>query len=282
MTSILISSDDPQISMDIGHQLADADGYRYVGRDLLSSVATQYDFAEEKLTMALDGTGGRKLSKRQRIHLLSHIQAATLQELSADNVVCVGLAAHLYVKGVSHVLRLRVLANPEERLAAVAQQQGLSSRKARKFIEKEQVSCARWSTVFFCASEADPAIYDIVVQLKQINAERVKQIVRDMAGLRGFQTMTYSRKCLDDLLMASQVRSELLPVYRDIRVSADGDRVVVQVKCAKRKRLQVASEIKKSAGGIRNVGLVEVHAVSSLRDAQEVGEIPPQAFVNGD
>ncbi len=268
MTSILISSDDHQTSEDIAQQLADREGYDHVGRPLLKSVAEKYDVSEEKLRWALSGAGGRKISKKERSLLLAYIQAETLAGLASDGVVCTDLAAHLYVSNVSHVLQLRVLAKPDTRLAQFAEQNKLTPKKAKKKLEKERTGRIRWSTESFGVNEYDPSIYDIVVQMQQIDLEKVLQIVRDTASFRGFRTMTYSRKCLHDLLLASKVRVALLPSYPEILVKGDGDRVIVHVKCSKRKKPQTVSEIKKIAGGVESVGLVEVHVVSKLQDVQ--------------
>jgi hypothetical protein len=86
-----------------------------------------------------------------------------------------------------------------------------------------------------------------------------------MAGYRKFQPMTYSLKCLDNLAMASKVRSMLLPKYPEIEVDADGGRVIVKVKCPKWQKLSIVEAIKKSVGEIPGVNLVEVHTVTNLR-----------------
>jgi len=267
MTSILLSSDDPQVAEDIAFRFAQGEGYKHVGLSLLSEIAKKHDVSEEKLQWALDGTGARKVSRKERDVLLSYVQAATLETLVQDRVVSAGLAAHLYVKNVSHVLQLRVLANPEKRLEEYGEQHKLSRRKAQKALEKLREERIRWSTESFGVSEYDPSIYDIVVQLKQIDTDRVLRIIRETAAFRGFQTMTYSRRCLQNLQLASEVHVALLPSYPAIRVKADGDRVIVHVKCSKRQKPQTVSGIKELARGVETVGLVEVHTVSDLRDA---------------
>lgn len=282
MTSILISSDDDTVSEDLARQLTAGDDYTYLGDELLDRVAEQHEVERQQLRWALDGTGGRKLSRSQRNLLLCHIETAVLEALAADNVVSVGLAAHLYVKNVSHILHLRVLANPDKRLERIVEEEGLSPRRAQKRVEKEKQGRVRWSCELFGVDESNPALYDIVVQLKQIDAHRVLQIVQDTAGFRGFRTMTYSRNCLQDLLLANRARGALLPEYPDIRTMADGDRVIVHVKCAKRKKQQVVSGIKETASKVEGVGLVEVHAVSNLKAITVDDEQEPRQFVNGD
>jgi len=282
MTSILISSDDPQIGEDIAHRLAQDAGFDYVGQSLLDEIAKQKDVTRNQLEWALEGTGGRRLSKPQRALLQSYIQTATLEALMKDNVVCFGLAAHLHVYGVSHLLHLRVLANPAERHRALTQDKGYSDKKAAKVLEKERGLRSRHTLESFGVDECDPALYDIVVQLKQISPERVIQIVRDTAELRGFATMTYSRNCLADLLRASRIREALLPEFQDLRVVADGDRVIVHVKCSNRVRNKVIAQIKETASAVENVTLVEVHTVRNLREVSDGRDRDPGVMLYGE
>jgi cytidylate kinase len=265
MTSIIVSSDDLAVGQTIGKKTADALGYRYFDRGLLKQVAKQFDVKEEKLLQVLDGSPAARLSAKTRDLLISYIQTLTLEQMQKDNVVCTNLAAHLYVRDVSHVLIIRVLADSEARAERIMARKGVSLRKALKIIEQKKSSRARWSIDTFALDENDPSIYDLMISLGQIEPEKVVEIIKDMAGYRKFQPMTYSVKCMDNLAMASRVRSMLLPKYPEIKVAADGGRVIVKIKCPKWQKLSIVEAIKKSVGKVPGVSLVEVHAVTNLR-----------------
>ena len=68
---------------------------------------------------------------KQWNRIMAYIQEAVLGELLKDNVVCQGLAARLYVLGVSHALRVRILTDPQTHIQAVAKKEGFP-RPGRK------------------------------------------------------------------------------------------------------------------------------------------------------
>ncbi len=241
-------------------------------------MAERHEIAVRELEWTLDGTGGRRLPRPRRELLLCHIQVAALEAIAADRIVCVGLGAHLFVRDVSHILHLRLLADPDTRLGQLAQEQSISTRKAQKVLEKEQLARSRWTMEAFGVDEYDPALYDIVVGLKQISTERALRLIRDTAAFRAFRTMTYSRKCLEDLVLATKVRQRLLPSLSDLHVRADGDRVIVTVKCSKRRKPQLVGEIKKLAGEMDGVGLVEVHTVSTMGALADAARPEPRRW----
>lgn len=265
MTSIIVSSDDLAVGQIIGKKTADALGYRYFDRGLLKQVAKRFDVKEEKLNQVIDGSPTSRLSAKTRDLLVSYIQTLTLEQIQKDNVVCTNLAAHLYVRDVSHVLIIRVLADSEERAKQIMERKGVSLRKALKIIEQKKTSRAEWSIDTFSLNENDPSIYDMMISLGQIETEKVIEIIKDMAGYRKFQPMTYSVKCMENLAMASRVRSMLLPKYPEVKVAADGGRVIVNLRCSKWQKLSIVEAIKKRVGEIRGVSLVEVHAATNLR-----------------
>ncbi len=265
MTSIIVSSDNPEVGRTIGKQTAEALGYRYLDRGLLKQVAEQFDVKEEKLQRALDGSPAFRMTAKARDLFISQIQTVTLEEIQKDGVVCANLAAHLYVRDVSHVLMIRILTDSGSRAKQVMAQKGVSLKKALKVIEKERGNQTRWSIDSFGLDENDPSIYDMVISLGQIETEKVIEIVKDMSGYRKFQPMSYSVRCLNDLALASKVRSLLLPKYPELKVAADGDKVIVNIRCPRWQKLNNVEAIKKSVGEISGVSLVEVHAVTNLR-----------------
>ncbi|MFH1130947.1 MAG: cytidylate kinase family protein [Pseudomonadota bacterium] len=268
MTSVIVSSDVQEIGQLVGEKTASALGYKFIGRSLLSEVAERYQVKEDKLLRALERGTAPKLSNKADDYLLSCIQTVTLEQLLRGSVVCTGLAAHLYVRDVSHVLMLRVLSNAEARINALAAQKKISTKKASKLLEKERVRCVQWSTAYFAIDESAPSTYDIVISLDHLEIDKVIDIVKDMTSYRKFKPMTYSRKRLKDLALASRVRTALLCQYSDVKVSADGDIAIVFVKCSQRKKQKIAEEMKKVVRQVPGVKIVQVHAVSNLRNLE--------------
>jgi cytidylate kinase len=271
MTSVIISSDADSVCQTIGKEVASVLGIELLDASLLEEVAARYKVKEDKLRRVLDAASSSRMSTKSRDLLLAYIQTVTLERMVENSVVCIDLAAHLYVRAVSHVLMVHVLSDAAAQVNKIAARTKVSPRKAQKLQEREKARRARWSLEGFGIDENSPSIYDMVISLGQIEQEKVVEIIKDMAGYRKFQPMTYSRRCLEDLATASKVRAALLSKFPDIKVGADGDTAIVHIKCSKRQKQKAAGEIKEIAGKIPEVSLVEVHAVQSLRDLKEAG-----------
>ncbi|MFC1610501.1 AAA family ATPase [Myxococcota bacterium] len=264
MPSIIVSADVPDTGHAIGEKVAQALGYGFVGRELLEEVAERHAVDKKRLWRALTPSSYRKLAKRERDLLLSYVESATLQELTKDSMVCTDLAAHLYARDISHILMIHILSESQTGLRGIKPANDASQRRATKTRLQEKALRSRWSTECFSVDETDPSNYDMVLSLGQIEIDKLVDVMRDMAGYRKFQSMSYSQKCLNDLSLAAAVRTALLPNHPEIRVRANGETVVVHVKCSRWKKQNVVASIKEIVGQFDVVGLVEVHAATKI------------------
>ena len=271
MAVIVISSDFYETGREIAESTAKVLGYDCVGREILGRVADRYQVAETKLTQALNQTPSvLGLPSRLWKRCLAYIQEATLTELLKDNKVCQGLAAHAYVTGISHVLRVRVLSDAEKRAERLATQEGMSLGRAMKVLEREKKASRRWSMDAYRVDETDPSRYDLVISLSQIDRDEAVKIMKETVAYARFKPMTYSITCLQDLALSSRVRAELLGRFPNVRVSASSGTVIIETTTLKREKEKKARAIKESVAKIPGVEYVEVHVINDLlRQAAE-------------
>jgi cytidylate kinase len=266
MSIFIISSDAREIEQKIAKQIAEAMGYKLLDRDILPEVAAKYQIDSNKLSEALKTTPSlfKKLQSRQWRHYLACNEADVLEKLMADNIVCQGLAAHLYVNDVSHAMKVRVLSGNRQGIQMVAEKNGISLQKAEKWRADVLQLRKKWSLAAYNYDETDLTRYDLVINLEQIDpAEAVKTII-GAAEYRKFQVMTYSMKCLSDLALAAKVNSVLLQSMADVRVQARDGSVVVLTKASNRQKSKKIETIKSLAGGVEGVSYVEVHVKKNI------------------
>jgi len=271
MPIIIISSDSYKTGRDIAERVAKATGYDYVDREILEPAAAKANLQAEKLVKALEETSSfLGLSSKVKTRCLAYIQEATLGQLLEDDVVCHGLGAHLFVLGVSHALKVRVLTEPEELILQLSLDGGGTSEKSKKQIKRLEAQQRKWSLEAFDLDETDPANYDMVISLSQIDPDEAVKTIAELSGYRKFQPMTYSIKCLKDKELASRVRVALMERFPDVRVLANGSTIVVETKAIKREKQKRTEAIKTLAGGIVGVDYVEVHVANDIfRQAAE-------------
>lgn len=264
MSLIIVSADDCKQGDEISQKVAGVLGYRYLGRDLLDLVATEHGVSREELAQALDEPPGLLSRRSRRQRLLCFIEAACLDVLLNDNVVCFGLAAHMYVRAVSHALKVRVINEPEQKAQKLAQAEGISVDKARKQVLRQTKEERRWSEDAYHLDQTDAALYDLVISLGTLELEKAVEIICDTVGYRKFQAMTYSRKLMQDKALAARVRLELLENFPEIRVEANDGTVVAYIQSLKKDQRKKQEMVREIAGGLPGVRHVEVHIIRDL------------------
>ena len=265
MSIIIISSDSYGIGRDMAKSTAEAMGYDFLGREILGRVTVKYEIPEERLIKALEeypSFFGKSLKLWNR-HL-AYIQEAVMSDLLKDNLVCQGLAAHLYVLGVSHALRVHILSDAEESVRQLVSQEGISTEKARKRFNREKKRRRRWSMEAFNLDETDPSQYDLVISLSKIDPDEAVKLIGETISYRRFKPMTYSIKCIHDIELAARVRAALLERFPDVRVHASSGVVVVKTTALKREKKKRMNIIREIAGGIQGVEYVEVHVINDF------------------
>lgn len=264
MPVIIIAADSYQEGQKIGKQAAEALGCRYVDRELLGRVSEVCRVPEERLARILDETApaplGGVFNKRLR-QQVGLIQQEVLQRLLEDNVVCHGLCAHLYVLGVSHVIRVRLVSrgqDGEDRPAVM--NDGCIEEDAARF----QKQCRYWSLRIEDQDPSHLTRYDLVVTLDALDtADVVQELVQAVKDPK-FSANTYSRNCLRDLELAARVRVKLMEKFSNVAVEANAATVVVRARLSRRSRNRQIETIKKLVRAMPGVAYVEVHPMGAL------------------
>lgn len=263
MPVITISADSMEKGQEISHGVATALGWQYLGRELLNDLAAANNLSENEFIKVLDEQPGFfGIRGRRRKRLINIIQTACLDKLVDDNLVCFGLGAHLFVGGVSHAIRVRIISGNQVRLAEIMERENLPEDRALKQLARQDDMRRRWSMELFNTDETDPGNYDLIINLDSIEAQNAVDIIVEAAGYPKFQAMNYSRKVLRDKALASRVHQELVEKFPEIRVAANDGTIVAQVKSLKRDQRKKQKAVREIAEQVPGVDFVEVHIIS--------------------
>ena len=256
--SIIVISAWPYCQGDeIAQGVANRLDYRTLGPELLQQVARESQASPSRLATALGKEAPLLgLPPKERARLLAHLEAAVLAGLGEDKTVTWGLVAHLYITGVSHVLKVRLLRAREERVAGKAAAEGLSRSAAEKALRRQDEARARLAAEVYRKDEADPGLYDLTINLAQIDVDQAVGLIADTAGHKRFKPMTFSRQLLKDKALAAAVRAALVDRHPEALVSAESGLIKVTVQAVRRdqeKKLSAVREAAAAMGGVRSV-----------------------------
>ena len=236
--------------------IAEELGYRCISREVLVNAAKQYGVLEEMLHIALvEKPVVLERMTLERIHYLAYVRAALLKEAKDENVVYHGHAGHLLLKGVPHVLGVRVNADMEFRIKAAMDRHQLSREGAIQFIAKMDDERTRWTRFLYDVDWSDPSLCDIVVNLDHhISLSSACSLVCHMARMKEYEVTPESKKAIDDLALSAHIRATIAAAEgvsdSDIEVTVDGDAITIG---GTMRALEEADKLKTVVGNVSGV-----------------------------
>jgi hypothetical protein len=197
---------------------------------------------------------------------LAVVRAVTLGHFKDDDVVYHGLAGHFLVQGVSHVLKVRILADIEDRVRWEMEREGISAQEARRNLEADDEQRRKWSKHLFGIDTHDPRSYDLVLHTKRISVDDAVDMICLTARLPNFQATEESHRIITDMALAAEVSAALVDTHPELEVSSRDGVVVVRATVSMVKEAAVVEQIEKVVMGVSGVKEVQVAAHSSFMD----------------
>lgn len=242
----------------LADMLAKKLGYRCLSREIIIKAADDYGVEEYKLFEAIrkSPTILQKLTF-DRERYLAFIQASLCEYAKDDNLIYHGHAGHILLKGISHVLRFRILAGMPFRLKAAMERHKFTEEEARKYIEQVDKERIKWTKFLYGKDWTSAELYDLVVNLDNADLDFACDLVMCAIKQPAFQTTTDSKKMMNDLLIFSRIRAALaqIPQIRlgSLDIKADNGEIILQGKCKSAKILDTILEITTNVPGVTQV-----------------------------
>ncbi|MFC1834220.1 cytidylate kinase family protein [Thermodesulfobacteriota bacterium] len=172
-------------------------GSEYISRELLREASNRLGIPQEKWEHALHrGHSVFDLLTGRRDRYLAYVQCALLEGAQRDDVVYVVPAAHFMLDGIAHVLKVGILSGRRDKAHGVL---------APRHFGHEN-------------SELRP--YHLLIDLRKGSEKELVERICRMVALPRFQATPESQASMNDLVLASRIRAELLAVLPCIVVKA--------------------------------------------------------------
>ena len=231
MSIITISRGSLSGGQALAERLADWLGYRCISSEALIAAAARYGVPEPKLSEVFDKTPSlwERLTKSRRLYLI-FIQAAMCELAQQGNLVYHGQGGQQLLKGISHIMKVRLIAPLEYRLKIAMEREGLASREAAmQYLQQVDEERLRRMRYLFNVDWRDPALYDVVLNLGHMSLETASDVVIYMAQHPDYQPTPASLKKLDDLSLSCRIKASLAanPITSGIDVEVRADDGIV-------------------------------------------------------
>ena len=187
MAIIVISHEMGAGGPEIGQLLAQKLGYRYVDQELIQDAAHRYGLLEEKLSH-LDESKPSLFERfdAETRRYITVIQTALYEFAEQDNVILVGRGGQWLLRGIPHVIRLRVMAPFELRVKRLAKKlsgqmgEQTNQRTVIDMVRRDDMEKVGRMRYLYDVDWGDPSLYDLVLNTEKLTMEAAVEV---MAGL---------------------------------------------------------------------------------------------------
>lgn len=259
MSVITISRGSFSKGREIAEAVAEQMGYGCISRGVLLKASKHFDVPELKLERALhDAPSILDRFSKGKERYVSYMRAAVLYQLKKDDMVYHGLAGHFFVKDVPHVMKVRVIADFDDRVAQEMARQEVGRDEAEGQIERDDRERRRWGTHLYGIDTNDPRLYDLVVHIHNLKVPDAVDVICSTVRKECFRTTEESQRLIEDLFIEAEVQVILLETGTDLAVAVKEGRVKLSAPDGKPPRdLEVKERIQK-VEGVREVVVSDV------------------------
>jgi cytidylate kinase len=255
MSIVIISRGSFSHGKEVAEKVARNLGYACLSREIILEASQHFNIPEIKLSRAIhDAPSILERFTYGKERYVTYFREALLRHLQKDNVVYHGLAGQFLVPGISHVLKVRIVADLEDRVAEEMHREGISAGEARSLLKKDDEERYRWSYHLYGIDNRDPSLYDLVIHIQALDLDEAAGIIQHTLGLPRFRTTPASQKAMDDLLLAAQVQAALIKEMPSARVVADQGELLVSLGGAwgeDKKLIAKVDQIVDEVGGVK-------------------------------
>jgi hypothetical protein len=276
MVTLLISRGSFSGGVKIAQCLAKAPGWTCLTReDLIAAVNGHGELANKVMASMPEATANyAEFSALRRPYKLL-MRLALLEYIRRGNVAYFGYSGHLLLPPIPHVVRIRILAPIELRVAQHMARDNYSAEQARAHIRQVDEERSRWTRFIYGKNLRDPEAFDLSVNLDRISFSEACCLLHHVANQTDFQSTAQSLALVENLYLSSKVLAELAmdPRTADIELGAtaqDG-RVSLEGPYLEEAALALVLEVARAVPGAAEVEYAEGYAPAFDIDFEREG-----------
>ena len=205
---------------ELAETVAEALGYRCVGREVLVEASRRYGIPEAKLNDIIEKGPHwwERLLQDLRPYRIA-LQAALCELAHDGKVVYHGHLGHELLPGIGHVLKVLLTAPIEFRIEQIRARQNLTDIAARHYIDEVDKARSRRLMAMFGTDWRDANRYDLILNMSKMRREGAKRVILEAAKLDEYQPTAASDLAFNNLALGSRVYTALF-ASPDVRGSA--------------------------------------------------------------
>ncbi len=232
--------------------------FEYVEREIILQAAQAHGVPEEKIA----DVDERRLSLWERFdeekrRYLIFLEAAYYSFAEKGNVVTAGRGGPFFLRGVSHAVKVRIMAPFEVRVRRVMEQEQVEQKAAAAKVRTYDRELSARIDYLFGLDWTLPEHYDLVINTGEEAWEFYTDLLVSAARHPQVQPTPESQQRIRDLSLAAQVRAAIAkdPVTKNINVevTAQAGRLALKGVVFSPAMMEAAAEVARRVPGVTNV-----------------------------
>jgi cytidylate kinase len=260
MAVITISRGSYSKGKKVAEKVAARLGYRCLSREVILDVSEHYHIPEIKMIKAIhDAPSILERFGHDKASFVAYYQSALARNVQTDNVIYHGLAGHLLLKGVPHVIKVRITADLDDRMRNEMEREAIPKQEALSLILRDDRERRKWTQSLYGVDPWDSSLYDLVLHIHKLTIDNAVDFICHAAGLPQFRTTKESQQKMDDLALASQVKAALIHDYPGISVASEYGNILIYTKAEDRLSRKLKEKAESLCREIQGIKYLEVH-----------------------
>lgn len=243
----------------IAQELAKKLKYTMVDGPRLAADAAQYGLTVEMLKMVDEKPPSYNTADdRIRAAALNHIELMLLDYAKKGNVLLYGRGGQDLLTGCGNVLRLRFVADFEERVERFSEREWIDPDLAQELIRRSDHQRGGFIHFYFDRDWSDPLGYDLVFNTSRLSqASIVDTVVAAVKDPQFKEADRWSNAVIESTILKKKIETELLRSdeleYRPFRIEVVDGVATLAGYIGSEEEKQAALRIAATVAGVRDV-----------------------------
>jgi cytidylate kinase len=262
MAIITISRGSFSHGKEVAEKVAKRLNYTLVSREVVIEASKEFNVPQITLDRAIHDAPSileRFTYGKQRY--MAYIESELLDYFQKDNVVYHGLAGHFFVKNISHVLKVRIVADIEDRIRARMSLEWGSKSETIERLKNDDEQRRQWSHKLYGVDTTDPHLYDLVLHIRKLSVDNAADLICQTVEYDQFKTTPDSQRDIDNLTLAAKVKACLVDEYPNCKVVSQDGEVTVTFHASMSMDPEIVDEVRSTAQEVPGVNSVKVHLI---------------------
>jgi len=210
MSIITISRGSYSRGKEVAEAVAGELGYDCISREILVEASDQFNIPEIKLLKALhDAPTVLERLNNGQTRYEAYFKSAFLSHMQRGNIVYHGLAGHFFLQDISHVLKVRIIADLDSRVVEEMRRENSSRERALLTLKKDDEERRKWSLYLHGRDPWDSRLYDMVLCVGSLTVDDVVEMLVKTIQKKQFQETERSAVALRNLVLQANIEAQI-------------------------------------------------------------------------